>query len=126
MPLNGDSELETLINPTGWDSANDRSRGAMTKRLFVLSLPLVAIFGTANLYSQATESHLHTTVQPLAADDLEHPCEYDMTLPPSATGIRAVWIIFERGQDIQRLYDDPEVRSFAAQNRLATMMSHHC
>ena len=126
MQLNGDSEFEALIDPTGWDSANDRDRGAMNQIWLLLCLPLLAVFGAAKLHSQATESHLHTTVQPLAGEDLEHSCEYDMMLPPSAKRIRAVWIIFERGQDIQRLYDDPGVRSFAAQNRFAIMMSHHC
>ena len=87
---------------------------------------LFAMLESRNLCAQAPLLSLHTTVSPLAGEDLARPCEYELASPSPSAVFRGVFIVFERGRDIQRFYNDPNVRSFAQQHHLAMMMPHHC
>jgi len=67
-----------------------------------------------------------TTVTPLSSETFAGPCSYDITLPAGKSAIRAVWVTFDRGQDIMKFYSDPEIVAFARRHSLALMMPHQC
>jgi dienelactone hydrolase len=75
--------------------------------------------------AQSPVSPLHTSVAPKEGEDIAKACEYDMAAPPSGE-LRAVFVIFERGRDMQSFYADPVVRSFAEKQHIALMMPRHC
>lgn len=63
---------------------------------------------------------------PLDGEDIAHPCQYEIRTPSSATRIRAVFIVFERGPGSIRFYNDPDIQSFADKHELAMMMPINC
>ncbi len=67
-----------------------------------------------------------TTVTPLADETFAGPCRYDIAFPAGKRTVRAVWVTFDRGRDIMKFYDDPEVVAFARRHALALMMPHQC
>ena len=67
-----------------------------------------------------------TSVSPVPDEDLASACQYELTLTDRQRAIRGVWVIFDRGRDILRIYGDPEVRSFAQRHDLALMLPFHC
>jgi dienelactone hydrolase len=71
------------------------------------------------------QSH-ETTVAPLPGEDFAGPCRYDISFPAGKGTAKAVWVTFDRGQDIMKFYEDPDVLSFARRHRLALMMPHQC
>src|ERR1039457_6458054 len=78
------------------------------------------------LASLAHGQSFETTVAPLASETLAGPCDYDLTLPAGRRAVRAVWVTFDRGEDIMKFYSDPDVVAFARRNDLALMMPHQC
>ena len=78
------------------------------------------------LASLAHGQSFETTVAPLASETLAGPCHYDLTLPAGRRAVRAVWVTFDRGEDIMKFYSDPDVVAFARRNNLALMMPHQC
>ena len=67
-----------------------------------------------------------TAVTPLPDEDLAEPCGYELTLLDPSRVVRGVWVVFDRGRDMQRYYGDPEVQSFARTQDLALMLAFHC
>jgi dienelactone hydrolase len=67
-----------------------------------------------------------TSVAPHPDDDLAAPCQYELTLTDRSRTIRAVWVIFDRGRDILRIYGDPDVQRFAQRHDWALLMPFHC
>ena len=67
-----------------------------------------------------------TTVSPLPGENILLPCEYRMALPGTATTVKAAWIIFDRGQDYLKWFEDRQVRAFARQRALALVLAAHC
>jgi len=80
---------------------------------------------TSPSFAQAPGEH-KTVVAPLTDEDILHSCEYRLLLPVSGDRVRAVWTIFDRGQDFLRFYSDPQVRAFAGQHGLALLLAMHC
>ena len=78
------------------------------------------------VFAQGPHHSIHTSVTPLAGEDIAHSCEYEMRTPSSAKKIRAVFIVFERGPASVRFYKDPDILSFADKHELAIMMPMHC
>jgi dienelactone hydrolase len=76
--------------------------------------------------SFAEAQSFETTVAPLASETLAGPCRYDLTLPAGQRVVRAVWVTFDRGQDIMKFYSDGDVVAFARRHDLALMMPHQC
>jgi len=74
----------------------------------------------------AQEAVYETSVAAQPDEDVASDCRYELTLPDSAQTIRATWVIFERGRDIQQIYRDAEVRAFARRNHLALLYPFHC
>ncbi len=67
-----------------------------------------------------------TKVIPLPSEDILNPCEYRLAVPLPADTVRAVWTIFDRGQDYLRWYLDPRIRAFARTHQLALVLATHC
>jgi hypothetical protein len=85
----------------------------------------LAIFSGCESVSQ-TLNERRTTVVPLQDEEILNPCEYRMVLPASGGPVRAVWTIFDRGQDYLKWYEDRQVRAFADGHRLALVLAMHC
>jgi pimeloyl-ACP methyl ester carboxylesterase len=67
-----------------------------------------------------------TSVTPQPDEDLAASCRYELTVMAPARMIKGVWVIFERGRDMVRYYEDPDVRSFARRHDWALLMPFHC
>jgi hypothetical protein len=48
-----------------------------------------------------------TSVSPVPDEDLASACQYELTLTDRQRAIRGVWVIFDRGRDILRIYGGP-------------------
>jgi hypothetical protein len=68
----------------------------------------------------------HATVSPLAEENIRQPCCYDLTIPASVPAVRAVFVVFDRGQDWVKFYHDPEVRRFAESHGMALLFPWQC
>ena len=88
-------------------------------------LALVVALLRSPIFAQAQEER-KTLVSPLPDEEILRPCEYRLLLPQASDAVRAVWTIFDRGQDYLRWYQDPQVRAFAAQHRLALVFAMQC
>ena len=92
---------------------------------FLLSAAAAA--GLCCLLSQAQPLlERKTVVTPLPAEEILNPCEYRMALADSKSAIKAAWIIFDRGQDFLKWYEDRQVRAFARKHQLALVLVAHC
>src|SRR5262245_2472785 len=74
----------------------------------------------------AREAVFQTSVAEQPDEDVASDCKYELTLPDASRTIRATWVIFERGRDIQNIYRDADVRAFARHNHLALLYPFHC
>jgi len=97
------------------------------KKMQTVAIGTVCIFFFhPGMEASASESSqpIQTLVAPLAGEDIAQPCAYSLVIPEEY--IDAVFVIFERGKDSHRFFEDPDVRSFAHHHRLAMMMPLHC
>jgi dienelactone hydrolase len=81
------------------------------------------VAGMASLLGAQSYS---TSVNPLPDETFAGPCRYDIRFPAGKRVVRAVWVTFDRGRDIMKFYDDPDVLAFARRHGLALMMPHQC
>lgn len=89
--------------------------------------PVAATIGIGYLAASGqTPRELQTSVRPLPNEEILHPCEYRMALPDTNGPIKAVWVIFDRGQDYLQWYRDRQIRAFARDHRLALVLAAHC
>jgi dienelactone hydrolase len=65
-------------------------------------------------------------VAPTAAETMERPCEYELTLRDANKPVKAVFVIVERGWQVGNLYFDPDVTAFAERLDLALVLARHC
>jgi hypothetical protein len=77
---------------------------------------IIATVGRLEALSQGTIASFHTTVVPKAGENVANPCEYELRIL-NATRIRALFVVFERGPELQHFYEEPEVAAFAAVRR---------
>ncbi len=84
---------------------------------------LIALLTLAPL---AHAQSLETVVTPLPKENFAGPCHYDIIFPAGPRSVRAVWVMFDRGEDIMKFYSDPDVIAFAQRHNLALMMPHQC
>jgi hypothetical protein len=85
-----------------------------------------AILPCAESSVAAQGAVFQSSVTPLPDEDLASNCRYELTLTDRERTIRGVWVIFDRGRDILRIYADPEVRAFAQRHDLALLLPFHC
>jgi dienelactone hydrolase len=91
-------------------------------RYLLMSVLLLASLGQAD----AQPSQFKTSVKPHPTDNLAGPCAFDLNIPAPQKPVRAVWITYDRGYDISRYYNDPEVVAFADKHAIALMLAHQC
>jgi hypothetical protein len=91
---------------------------------FSLTIGFALLFAGRAL-AQTPEEH-KTLVVPLPDEEILNPCEYRLLLPGSTDQVRAVWVIFDRGQDYLRWYQDRQVQAFSRTHRLALVLAMHC
>ncbi len=85
---------------------------------------LMCIVAAPSLAAQGAV--FQTSVAPLPDEDLAADCRYEITLLDPRKTVRAVWVIFDRGRDMLRIYSDPEVHAFAARHDIALLLPFHC
>jgi hypothetical protein len=76
--------------------------------------------------TEAGASEFKAVVEPLAGENLNEPCSFDLTILNSASRVRAVWITYDRGFDISKFYSDLGVHAFAQKQSIALMLAHQC
>lgn len=74
----------------------------------------------------AAASEYHTSVTPLANEDILNPCQYGLTILRPDRPVRAVWVMFDRGMDFVHFYENAEVRRVAGRFQIALMLPRHC
>jgi hypothetical protein len=84
------------------------------------------LIGWLLLTALAHAQSFETTVAPLPNETFAASCHYDLTLPAGHRQVQAVWVTFDRGEDIMKFYSDSHVLTFARQHDLALMMPHQC
>jgi dienelactone hydrolase len=94
----------------------------LTRFRFAICLGVVFAAATSGL----CQEEQITTVTPLAGEDILNPCEYRLVLPEGTDPVRAVWTIFDRGQDYLKWYQDRQIRAFARERRLALVLAMQC
>jgi predicted esterase len=87
---------------------------------------IIAIVGRFEGLAQGTISSFHTTVTPKSGEDVANPCEYELRILSAKKRIRALFVVFERGPELQHFYEQPEVAAFAREHDLAMLMPMGC
>jgi len=85
----------------------------------------LAVLALAPL-SLAQTHHYQTSVVPKPGETLAGPCGCQLALPQPDRQVRGVLVIFDRGEQVRRLYSDAAVVRFAAQNDLGVLLAQHC
>lgn len=88
----------------------------------LISVLLLATLGNVN----AQSAQFKSSVEPQPTDNLAGPCSFDFSIPAPRKPVRAVWVTYDRGYDISRYYNDPEVVTFAEKHAIALMLAHQC
>jgi predicted esterase len=87
---------------------------------------IIATVGQLKVLSQGTTASFHTTVVPTSGENVAKPCEYDLRILNGNKRIRALFVVFERGPELQHFYEEPEVAAFAREHDLAMLMPMGC
>src|SRR5450755_4449335 len=85
---------------------------------------LIVLCGPASFGQNSREAR--TSVFPILGEDILQPCEYRLALPETTLPVRAIWAIFDRGQDYSNWYENRQVRAFATEHQLALVLAMHC
>jgi hypothetical protein len=94
-------------------------------RVTVLLL-IIATVGRLEGLSQDTITSFHTTVAPKTSEDVANPCKYELRILNANKRIRGLFVVFERGPELQHFYEEPEVAAFAREHDLAMLMPMIC
>lgn len=86
---------------------------------FTLFIPTVI---PSDCFAQSAVISFHTIVAPQAGEDVAAPCQYDLRILSEAKRIRGLFVVFERGLELQHFYEEPEVAAFARKHDLAMLM----
>jgi dienelactone hydrolase len=90
---------------------------------FTLFIPTVI---PSDCFAQNAVTSFHTIVAPQAGEDVAAPCQYDLRILSEAKRIRGLFVVFERGPELQHFYEEPEVAAFARKHDLAMLMPMGC
>jgi hypothetical protein len=70
-----------------------------------VSLAFLLFLTVASLTSgEVRPSEFKTTVEPLRGENLIGPCAFELSIPSPSNRVRAVWITYDRGFDIEVLF----------------------
>ena len=76
--------------------------------------------------AQRVTTSFHTVVAPESGEDIADPCNYELRILSANQRIRGLFVVFERGPELQHFYEEPEVAAFAEQHDLAMLMPMNC
>src|SRR5579862_5300926 len=58
----------------------------------------------ASPFERLNIARYNTTVAPNRDEDIAQPCDYELVIPNRSQPIRAVFVVYERGSDMMRIY----------------------
>jgi predicted esterase len=87
---------------------------------------IIATVGRFEGLAQSGINSFHTIVAPKSGEDVANPCEYELRILSANKRIRALFVVFERGPELQHFYEEPEVAAFAREHDLAMLMPMGC
>jgi predicted esterase len=93
---------------------------------FTIVLFVIATTGRFERLAQSEINSFRTIVAPKSGEDVANPCEYELRILSANKGIRALFVVFERGPELQHFYEEPEVAAFAREHDLAMLMPMGC
>lgn len=88
-------------------------------------IAVIASCGTGEALCQDSKE-FRTSVSPLANEEILNPCDYRLALPANDAAIKAIWVIFDRGQDYLKWFEDRQIRAFARGHQLALVLAAQC
>jgi dienelactone hydrolase len=77
-------------------------------------------------FAQSAVTSFHTIVAPIPGEDVADPCQYDLRILSEDKRIHGLFVVFERGPELQHFYEEPEVAAFARKHDLAMLMPMGC
>ena len=86
----------------------------------------IATEGQFEGWAQTDTNSFHTTVAPRTGEDFANPCEHKLRILSANKPIRALFVVFERGPELQHFYEEAEVAAFAKEHDLAMLMPMAC
>jgi hypothetical protein len=89
-------------------------------------LCFITAVGRLEGFAQVTNSSFRTAVTPKVGEDVANPCEYELRILSANKRIRALFVVFERGPELQHFYEQPEIAAFAREHDLAMLMPFNC
>lgn len=87
---------------------------------------LIALVSLSDCSAQSTMTSFHTTVAPKSDEDVADPCQYELRILSERKRIRGLFVVFERGPELQHFYEEPEIAAFAREHDLALLMPMGC
>jgi predicted esterase len=76
--------------------------------------------------AQSAVTSFHTIVAPKSGEDVANPCEYELRIFSENKRIHGLFVVFERGPELQHFYEEPEIAAFAREHDLALLMPMGC
>ena len=90
---------------------------------FTLLIPTVI---PSECSAQSAVTSFHTIIAPKSGEDVANPCEYDLRILSEDKRIHGLFVVFERGPELQHFYEEPEIAAFAREHDLAMLMPMGC
>jgi dienelactone hydrolase len=87
---------------------------------------LIALVSLSECFAQSEVTSFHTIVPPKPGEDVAAPCQYDLRILSENKRIHGLFVVFERGPELQHFYEEPEVADFARKHDLAMFMPMGC
>src|SRR5947209_7124400 len=100
-------------------------RSDVMRRFTVVAVALLTWTANTSI-ATAMPVLFQTSVTAQPDEDLAADCGYEITIPVPDKPIEAVWVVFDRGRDVQRYYGDSAVQAFAAERHWAMLYAFHC
>ena len=94
--------------------------------LFPTSALLIAAVSLSECAAQSAVISFHAIVAPKLGEDVANPCEYELRILSENKRIHGLFVIFERGPELQHFYEEPEIAAFAREHDLALLMPMGC
>ena len=87
---------------------------------------LIALVSLSDCFAQSAVTSFHTIVAPKPGEDVADPCQYELRILTERKRIHGLFVVFERGPELQHFYEEPEVAAFAREHDLAMLMPMGC
>ena len=89
-------------------------------------LLIITVAGRCEGLAQRMTTSFQTVVAPESGEDVANPCKYELRILSANKRIRGLFVVFERGPELQHFYEEPEVAAFAEQHDLEMLMPMDC